>query len=433
MTTPAAAADRAIVVGAGLAGLTAAAHLARAGHDVTVVEAAGVTGGRARTTEHAGFRFNLGAHALYAGGAAAAILRDLGIDLPGRGPQPQHYRLLAGGRVRNATTWGARRGGAVRALSALSAGRRADDDRTLADWLDERELDPRDRAVVELYVRTATYAHDPARLSAGAAAAQLRVAVRGVRYLDGGWQALVDAVEQAALDAGARVVRGRPATAVLHDDRVRGVRLGDDAELPADRVVIAVGSARDAARLLATGPAHAVVDGWAGRAVPVRAACLDVALAHLPRPRTVTLFDLAGPRYLSVHSRWGRLAPGGGALVHLLRYLGPDEPDPARDRAALEELLDVAQPGWRDAVVHARFLPQMTVATALPTAADGGLGGRPGPGVPGVAGLAVAGDWVGPTGMLADAALASARAAAMLPADRVDGIRLAAGAGSDAP
>ena len=43
-----------------------------------------------------------------------------------------------------------------------------------------------------------------------------------------------------------------------------------------------------------------------------------------------------------------------------------------------------------------------------------GLGGRPGPEVPGVPGLYVVGDWVGPEGVLSDASLASAKSASQM-------------------
>ncbi len=49
-----------VVVGAGLGGLAAACHLAGAGHDVTVVEAGGVPGGRAGLAERSGYRFDTG-------------------------------------------------------------------------------------------------------------------------------------------------------------------------------------------------------------------------------------------------------------------------------------------------------------------------------------------------------------------------------------
>jgi len=71
-----------IVVGGGLAGLTAAATLARDGRRVVVIEGASQLGGRARTRHHDGFDLNLGPHALYIGGGASAVLRDLGVGAP---------------------------------------------------------------------------------------------------------------------------------------------------------------------------------------------------------------------------------------------------------------------------------------------------------------------------------------------------------------
>ena len=87
-------------------------------------------------------------------------------------------------------------------------------------------------------------------------------------------------------------------------------------------------------------------------------------------------------------------------------------PDPTRIEAQLEGLLDRLQPGWRDVVATRRFLPHMVAASALTTAAGGGMAGRPGADVPGAPGLFLAGDWVGPEGWLVDASLASAHAAA---------------------
>jgi hypothetical protein len=62
-------------------------------------------------------------------------------------------------------------------------------------------------------------------------------------------------------------------------------------------------------------------------------------------------------------------------------------------------------------VEEERFLRRMTVVGATPTPATGGLAGRPGVASSGLEGVYVAGDWVGPTGWLTDAALASGEAA----------------------
>src|SRR5262245_9213907 len=75
-----------IVIGGGPAGLSASALLARSGAAVTVLERAPALGGRARTMDRAGYRLNLGPHALYLAGPAAAVLRDLGVRWSGRTP-----------------------------------------------------------------------------------------------------------------------------------------------------------------------------------------------------------------------------------------------------------------------------------------------------------------------------------------------------------
>jgi hypothetical protein len=139
---------------------------------------------------------------------------------------------------------------------------------------------------------------------------------------------------------------------------------------------------------------------------PVTAACLDVGLAHLPEPDRKLVLGLDRPLYASVHTAYARLAPDGTELVHLIKYHGPDAPAGDGDKAELEGLLDLAQPGWRDHLLVERFLPKMVVTHALVTPA-----GRPRSEVP-LPGVFLAGDWVGDEGMLADAALASAKRAA---------------------
>jgi phytoene dehydrogenase-like protein len=147
----------------------------------------------------------------------------------------------------------------------------------------------------------------------------------------------------------------------------------------------------------------------------------------LTEPRALFALGIDRPLYFSVHSAAAKLAPENGAVIHAAKYLGagPDGAPRAVERE-LEETLDMMQPGWRDAIVARQFLPAITVSNALVTATQGGLTGRPRPAVPGVEGLYVAGDWVGPEGMLADASMASAKLAAETIAGRAVGMAAAA-------
>src|SRR5258707_14477714 len=98
-----------------------------------------------------------------------------------------------------------------------------------------------------------------------------------------------------------------------------------------------------------------------------------------------------------------------------MKYLKPGEPANSKTtRQELEALLDVLQPGWRAEVMEQYFMPHMVASNAIVQAGRGGLPWRPGPAVPGIRNLYVAGDWVGTEGQLADACFASARSAACM-------------------
>ncbi|MFA9431131.1 phytoene desaturase family protein [Egicoccus sp. AB-alg2] len=407
-----------IVVGGGLAGLTATLQLARDGVPVVAVDGSGRLGGRARSTVRGGFALNLGPHGLALGGPGTAVLRRLGIELPGHSPAVHRAQLLVDGELVGPLQ--RRRGaGGLRTLAAIgrmaAETRHGDPEGSVRDWLERRIPDRRARATATVVARLATYSDSLDEQGADVMAEAIRGG--GVRYLDGGWGALVERLRRAALAAGAELRTGAGVQQVRR--AAAGgweVVLRDGEVLDAAAVLVAVGGPADVARLL-TGQERQTVDGWAGRAAAVHMACLDVALAHRPAGHSLVL-GVDEPLYLSVQSDHSRIAPAGGAVVQVARFLRIGERAPADTRACLEALLDQVLPGWRDEVVHARYLPGLTVTNDGGLAANGGRRGRPGPEVPGAPGLYVAGDWVGTRGNLSQASLVSASSAATAIAQR---------------
>jgi phytoene dehydrogenase-like protein len=408
------------VVGGGLGGLAAAALLARSGLRSVVLERASRLGGRAATDESGGFSFNQGAHALYRGGAAARVLRDLGVHWTGGSPPRSGLAVLGretyalpmalGSMISTGLLgWSAKTEG-MRLFGRLrSADSRALDEVTLQSWLAGEARDATLRATFEALVRVSTYANAPGLISAGAVIDQLRLAQgAGVDYLDGGWQTLVAGAEKAARAAGALVRKGADVSCASPVEGGWRVHPKDADPITARALVLATGP-RAACSIVAS----EALASWASRSVPLRAACLDVALGRLPDESATFALGVDRPLYFSVHSRSARLAPTGAALVSTMKYLSPAEPpDAARDEAELEAWLDQLQPGWRDVLVERRWLPGMIACNAAPAANLRGVRGRPGPVVPDAPGVFVAGDWVGPEGMLVDAALASVERAA---------------------
>lgn len=389
------------IVGAGLAGLTAALLLRQRGLSVTLIDRASAIGGRARSTHIDGFALDHGPRALYRDGLGEQILSRVGVPVSGEahtsgwvfdGDAMRRLPFTPVALLTSPLLPGRARWHALRFFAGLGGlDPAALAGRSVEEWL--APLAPPARRLLQMMIRLTTYSNAPALLDAGVAAAQLQAGSRGVRYLDGGWQSLVDTLRARAEGAGVRRVTGRAIGRTPE-----GVQLDGGRIVPGRAVLVAAGpTVAEAVHQLEFGPGSAA-----------RASCLVVALDRLPRPDRVFALGLAEPWYASVPSVKARLAPAGGAVVQILRALGPDEA-PA-EAAAAEAVLERLQPGWRSAVVHRRWLPRMTVQHRIPLARDGGLAGRvpiePAPG------CFVCGDWVGARGLLADAALASAEDAA---------------------
>jgi phytoene dehydrogenase-like protein len=393
-----------IVVGGGLAGLAAGATAAAGGASTLVLDAH-LPGGRARTTERDGFVFNMGAHALYQSGGGMGVLRSLGIRPVGSPPPLSRYRvrigaenhLLPSGPTTLARTRALSGRGKAQFAALLATLGRTDARRlegmSVNTWLAERDLTPSADTIIRALVRISTYAAEFDTFAADAAVRQLQTALKGgVLYLDGGWSQLIDGlsalVEVRARTAVRTLEPGAGGVEVVTDD-------GRFGRFVAKSVVVALGTPKATRALLPADP------GWGEIGDPVTAACLDVGVRGVPSPGYVLGAD--DPVYATTQSPPARQAPVGCAVVSVVRYGATGAPG---DRVLLKRYLHEAGV-VPDDIVTSRFLAHLTVAGAAPTASAGGLPGRPTIRATGSEGVFIAGDWVGPSGLIGDAALTS--------------------------
>lgn len=414
-----------IVIGGGIAGLTAAALLARAGKTVTLFEQSSrEIGGRARTSIDNGYYFNQGPHALFLADEGAKVLKELGVSYTGGVPaatglgikDAKKYRLLTNSNSPSLTPVSDFNSEDVYAkFSDLL--NKADfpglENVSVTEWINRNFQDADSIAFLKALISLTTYGNDPDIQSAGSALHQAHLYnLGGVMYLDRGWQTIVDGLAAVAKNAKARIVMGKKATKVQRDNSGWSITLSDKSQISAKILVIAAGP-NEAQSLFREDERPETLSKAVKEARPVHLACLDVALSSLPQKDALFALGIDSPLYFSAHSPYAELAPPNGALIHVAKYLGSSiKPNPKEDEKELEELLDLMQPGWRQVLVKKRPLPSMVLMNALVIAANGGLSGRAGPKIE--EGLYLVGDWVGQEGLLSSASFASARRAAQL-------------------
>ena len=370
---------RITIVGAGLAGLTAAIACAEAGAEVVVHEAHAVPGGRARTTPPPWIAHE-GPHVFYADGPHWNWLQERDLVGPAAGLSPTDVRGVRAhrdGRLRRSLPAG---------LLAMLARRRVEApvDRDFSSWAGERFGPAAARAAANA-LGVVTYDADPGRLSAAFVWDLLRrvTAPRpsAVRYVVGGWPAVIERMVARSRELGVRIETSSRVDA-----------------LPEPPVIVA--TQLESARALFGAPDLAWESG--------RCLLLDVGLVA-DRRDAFLVFDLDGAGFVERASAPDpTLAPAGHSLVQATMPLRPGEPRAAA-LARCEHLFDLALPGWTDRVAWRRD----GVAAGRSGALDlPGCTWRDRPAIDRGDGVYLAGDMVAAPGMRGEVSINSALAAA---------------------
>lgn len=367
------------VVGAGIAGLTAAITAAERGARVRLLERRAELGGRARTTPPP-YRANLGPHALYTNGDFWRWLEQQNLVPPTveRGQQPIVFRQ--GGELADHAF------GFRDALSAILT-QAAPNGVSFRSWA-ESVVSPSEVELLSAFGFIPTFEADAGRLSAAFVHERLRRAVQPdvVRYVIGGWQSLVSRLAAAARELGVRI-----------DERHAA------ATLPSAPVVIAT-SPTAAGRLL----------GRAGLgASGTRIGLLDLALdgrQELPSG----LLDLDERLYLARYTAFDpSLAPPGEELIQIVCGCRPAERS-AEVHGRIDVVLDSVAPGWRDQL---RWSRRSLLRAATGAVDPPGRSSTDRPSIKQGDGVYLAGDYVAAPGLLSEVSFASGREAGAAAAE----------------
>lgn len=367
------------IVGAGIAGLTAAISCAEEGACVRLLEAHQQVGGRARSTDGP-YKANLGPHAMYDDGAFWAWMRERKILPASCNPRITTARMRLDGEIRRMPP--------IEVLPGVLRlrGREAPIDLDFRTWA-QRQAGERVAEMLSSAAGVFTFHHDPGSLSAAFVwprAARLLLTLPSiVRYPVAGWSTLVSSLESRAREMGVTIETGSP---VDH--------------LPEPPVILAT-ELDQARRLLG----DEGIRWQSGNTL-----CIDVGLrTRRGDPSVVSDLDEAGwiGRYSTTNPS---IAPDGEQLIQAQMPIRPGE---SADAAAsrLERFMDVALADWRGRETFRRrqVMDERSGALDMP-----GESWQDRPAIDRGEGVYLAGDAVAAPGMLAEVAWASGVEAARL-------------------
>ncbi len=410
------------IVGGGIAGLTAALFLGQEGKKVVVLEKSDRYGGRAMTNNKNGVLMNLGAHALFKSGEAMKIFDELGITIKGGEPSidaqviwknevyqvPMGLRSLFSKQFLNGLEK-IRLAKLMFHLSKMDV--QSVPKESLQAWAEREIIDPMVRHFFYAFCRTTTYTYAPNLQLARPVLRQIqRVLKEGVLYVDNGWESMVTALRSKAVRYGVKLLESTSVNRIDHNGQVQQVNLTNGESLNVENVIIAT-PPNDACRLVPHVEKSSLYC-WREEAISVTASCYDLGLKTLPKPKHQFVLGLDQPLFFTNQSRAAKLSNDGTIVVSLVKYhdLNGGLRDSRLDKQQLEEAMNLLHPGWQKEVVEEQYLPKITVMHNFPHV---GRREKPGPAVPEIKGLFIAGDWAGDEELLVDAAVASAKRAAL--------------------
>lgn len=371
--------EKVVVVGGGLAGLSAAARLSYHGYQVTLLEKAPKLGGRAMSIPMKGFNFNFGAHAIYA--RDKSILRklenEIGLEIDWKdfSPKKAFYDLGSFMTPMPATLEGLYKTRildtenkvrfAYEIMKTISSLERGEEGTPIGEYLEDEKEQIRD-----LFLTIASsnfFSNESPKIPSPLFFQYYRrmfAANHAVAYIGGGWQAIVDRLAAIVEKHGGKIITKEKVSKLdMVGNQIKAVHGKEDTVYEADHFVFCV-PPKELASLFAETDHQKLFQEY-DQYVPTQVVVYDIGLNERIESPYTYIYHKGERVFITDISYYDKTCtPEGGQLMQAIAYLNEDEirEGKADEKVAtIESVYDKHFPGWRDRLVAKRVSKKATV------------------------------------------------------------------------
>lgn len=367
--------QRAVVVGGGLAGLSVAARLAKSGVQVTLIEKAPKTGGRAVTIPLKGFDFNFGAHAIYSRDSSyiRKLEKELSLDIGWVDFEPKKARYDLGHEMTEMPAtleglyktkilpdYGAKAKFAIDVVKTVSLLERGEEGVSIGEWFKRTGKAQDVRDLMLLMASSNFFTQEPERIPSTVFFkyySRMFKTSKAVSYIAGGWGSLVNELERVILESGSEIrTKAKIENVVFEGNRVVAVETSEG-RFEAEQFVFAVPPKELGKIFEGTPLASSIAPYLLHR--PNYVLVYDIGLKKRIDTAYTYIYDKNAKVFLTDISAYTPCTPEGGQLVQAIAYLKSEEVGDRelalKRKEAIQALFDKHLPGWRDELVAQRY------------------------------------------------------------------------------
>ncbi|SFJ09915.1 phytoene desaturase family protein [Thermoflavimicrobium dichotomicum] len=377
--------EQIVVVGGGLAGLSAAARLAHNGYRVTLLEKSPKLGGRAITIPMKGFNFNFGAHAIYARDISVLSKLEkeinLKVDWKNFSPSKAFYDLGSFTTPMPTTLEGIYktkildRSNKIRfgieVMKTLVNIERGEEGVLIGDYLEKEPEQVRDMFLT--LASSNFFTNEPEKIPSPlffqyykrffGTMAMGSHRKRAVSYIGGGWQSIVEGFAKIIEQNGGTIIPKEKVTKVImNGDQVTAIQ-GKETTYEADQFIFCI-PPKECYNLFSETPYQHLFEEYS-KYSPTVVVVYDIGLSERIRSPFTYVYQKGERVFITDISYYDpTCVPEGGQLLQAIAYLNDEEiaNNKADEKVAtIEAVYDKHYPGWRDRLVAKRVSKKAVV------------------------------------------------------------------------